>query len=140
KSGMVTTICWSIEGRVDFALEGGIVSCGATIEWLKNQLGLFAGSEETETMANDVANNGGVYLVPAFSGLGSPHWEMDRRASITGISFGTTKNHIVRAALESIPYQIKDIIVAMERDAGISLKELHMDGGMTANRFVMQFI
>jgi len=139
-NGMVTTICWSMDDRIDYALEGVIVSCGATIEWLKNELNLFKESGETEAMAKAVADNGGVYLVPAFSGLGSPHWQMDRRASITGMSFGTTKNHIVRAALESIPYQIMDIIVAMEKDAGLFLKILHTDGGMTANRFIMQFI
>ena len=139
-NGMVTTICWSIEGRIDYALEGVIVSCGATLEWLKNELKLFNDSKETEAMANAVADNGGVYLIPAFSGLGSPHWQMDRRASITGISFGTTKDHIVRAALESIPYQVKDVIVAMEKDAGIDLKELNTDGGITSNKFVMQFL
>ena len=106
---MVTTICWSTEDRVDYAFEGVIVSCGATIEWLKNELALFSNSTDTEAMARAVEDNAGVYLVPAFSGLGSPHWDMERRASITGMSFGTTKNHIVRAALESIPYQIKDV-------------------------------
>ena len=140
KNGMVTTICWSMEDRVDFAFEGVIVSCGATIEWLKNELALFSNSADTEAMARAVDDNAGVYLVPAFSGLGSPHWDMDRRASITGMSFGTTKNHIVRAALESIPYQIKDVIVAMEKDAGISLKELNADGGMTKNLFLIQFL
>lgn len=140
KNGMVTTICWSTEERVDFAFEGVIVSCGATIEWLKNELALFSNSTDTEAMAMAVDDNAGVYLVPAFSGLGSPHWDMDRRASITGMSFGATKNHIVRAALESIPYQIKDVIVAMEKDAGISLKELNADGGMTKNQFLIQFL
>ena len=140
ENGMVTTICWSIDGRIDFALEGVIVSCGATIEWLKNELNLFTDSSETEAMANAVADNGNVYLVPAFSGLGSPHWHMERRASISGISFGTTKNHIVRAALESIPYQITDVITAMEKDAGIKLKELMVDGGTTSNQFVVQFL
>lgn len=139
-NGMVTTICWSTEDRVDYAFEGVIVSCGATIEWLKNELGLFSKSAETEAMARAVEDNAGVYLVPAFSGLGSPHWDMERRASITGMSFGTTKNHIVRAALESIPYQIKDVIVAMEKDAGIRLKELNTDGGMTGNSFLIQFL
>lgn len=139
-NGMVTTICWSIEGRTDYALEGVIVSCGATLEWLKNGLNLFADSKETETMANAVADAGGVYLVPAFSGLGSPHWQMERRASLSGINFGTTKNHIVRAALESIPYQIADVIAAMEKDAKISLNELMADGGITSNRFVIQFL
>ena len=140
KNGMVTTVCWSTQGRVDFAYEGVIVSCGATIEWLKKELNLFNHSSETEAMANAVADNGGVYLIPAFSGLGSPHWQMDRRASISGMSFGTTKNHLVRAALESIPYQIKDVISAMETDAGIGMKELNVDGGLTANQFVVQFI
>ncbi|MEO6732299.1 MAG: glycerol kinase GlpK [Ferruginibacter sp.] len=139
-NGMVTTVCWSTEDRIDFAYEGVIVSCGATIEWLKNELNLFSDSKETEAMANAVADNGGVYLVPAFSGLGSPHWQMERRASLSGISFGTTKNHIVRAALESIPYQIMDVVTAMEKDAGVSLKELNADGGITSNRFVVQLI
>lgn len=139
-NGMVTTVCWSANGRIDYAFEGVIVSCGATIEWLKNEMNLFTDSKETEAMAYAVTDNGGVYLVPAFSGLGSPHWDMERRASLTGISFGTTKNHIVRAALESIPYQIKDIIVAMEKDAGVSLQELNVDGGITSNAFVIQFL
>lgn len=91
-------------------------------------------------MANAIDDNGGVYLVPAFSGLGSPYWQMDRRASISGVSFGTTKNHIVRAALESIPYQVADVIAAMEKDAGVKLKELMTDGGITSNRFVVQYL
>ncbi len=140
QNGMVTTVCWSAGGRIDYALEGVIVSCGATIEWLKNELGLFEDSIMTKAMADAVSDNGGVYLVPAFSGLGSPHWDMERRASITGMSFGTTKNHLVRAALESIPYQIKDVIVAMEKDAAVSLKELNADGGITSNEFVMQYL
>lgn len=140
QNGMVTTVCWSAEGRIDYALEGVIVSCGATIEWMKNELQLFSDSKETAAMANAVADNGGVYLIPAFSGLGSPHWDMERRASLTGMSFGTTKNHLVRAALESIPYQIKDVIVAMEKDAAVTLKELNADGGITANDFVIHFL
>jgi glycerol kinase len=90
-NGMVTTICWSTEDTINYALEGVIVSCGATIEWLKNELMLFKDSSETEAMATSVSDNGGVYLVPAFSGLGSPHWQMERTASITGMNFGTTK-------------------------------------------------
>lgn len=139
-NGMVTTICWSTEQRIDYALEGVIVSCGATIEWLKNELNLFENSIDTETMANAVVDNGGVYLIPAFSGLGSPHWQMNRRASVTGMNFGTSKNHIVRAALESIPFQIKDVITAMEKDAGLPLQQLNTDGGMTSNKWLMQFI
>ena len=138
--GMVTTICWSVPGRVDYALEGVIVSCGATIEWIKNGLGLLNGSGEAEAMATAVKDNGGVYIIPAFSGLGSPHWQMDRKAAITGLSFGATKNHIVRAALESIAYQVKDVIAAMEQDAGVELKELMVNGGITSNAFVLQFM
>jgi len=139
-NGMMTTICWSTADKVQYALEGVIVSCGATIEWLKNDLHLFTDSKQTETMAGSVADNGGVYLVPAFSGLGAPHWDMNRKASITGLTFGSSKNHIVRAALESIPYQIKDVIVAMESDTKIELNQLMVDGGISANNFVMQFL
>ncbi|MBO0948617.1 FGGY family carbohydrate kinase [Fibrella forsythiae] len=138
--GMVSTICWSTEERVDYALEGVIVTCGATIEWLKNSLELFAESRETEAMARNVPDNGGVYLIPAFSGLGAPHWQMERKASIAGMTFGTTKSHLVRAALESIPYQIKDVVVAMEQDTGIPLAELMVNGGLTSNGFVLQFL
>ncbi|MEZ0542045.1 FGGY family carbohydrate kinase [Fibrella arboris] len=138
--GMVSTICWSTEERVDYALEGVIVTCGATIEWLKNSLELVAESRETEALALNVPDNGGVYLIPAFSGLGAPHWQMDRKASISGMTFGTTKNHLVRAALESIPFQIKDVVVAMEEDTGIPLAELMVNGGLTSNGFVLQFL
>ena len=138
--GMVTTICWSTEARVDYALEGVIVTCGATIEWLKNELGLLSDSSQTEAMARAVPDNNGVYLVPAFSGLGAPHWDMSRKASITGLTFDSNKNHIVRAALEAIPYQIKEVIEAMELDARIALQQLMVDGGITANGFVVQFL
>ncbi|MBS1500620.1 MAG: glycerol kinase GlpK [Bacteroidetes bacterium] len=139
-NGMISTICWSTRDKVQYALEGVIVTCGATIEWLKNGLGLLTDSKETEAVAMSIPGNGGVYLVPAFSGLGAPHWDMSRKASITGLTFSTGKNHIVRAALESIPYQIKDIIDVMERDAGVSLAELMIDGGISANQFVVQFL
>ena len=130
--GMVTTICWSTVERIDYALEGIIVTCGATVKWLRDQLGLIASSAETESMARAVESNGGVYFIPAFSGMGAPHWKMDARASIVGLTFGSNKNHVVRAALESVAFQIKDVIVAMEKDSGISLSELKVDGGMTA--------
>ena len=136
--GMVTTICWSTAERVDYALEGIIVTCGATIAWLRDNLGLFAQSRDTQAMAQAVGDSQGVYLVPAFSGLGAPHWRMDLKAAITGLTFGCDKNHIVRAALESIPFQIKDVIGAMEQDSGIPLQQLQVDGGITANGFVMQ--
>ena len=151
RNGMVSTICWSTADTVHYALEGVIVTCGATLEWLKNELNLFTDSRQTQEMANAVKDNGGVYLIPAFSGLGAPHWQMDRKASITGLTFGIGKNHIVRAALESIPYQIKDVIVAMEADtaaggpategaSALRLRRLMVDGGISANSFVTQFL
>lgn len=139
-NGMVTTICWSTEGRVDYALEGVIVSCGATLEWMKNELGLFKDIAETEVMANSIGNNNGVYVIPAFSGLGAPYWQMDRKGSIVGLTFDCNKNHVVRAALESIGYQIKDVINAMQADADRILDELMIHGGITSNKFVLQFI
>jgi glycerol kinase len=139
-NGMVTTICWSTEERIDYALEGVIVSCGATIEWLKNELGLFSESSQTELMAASVPDNNGVYIIPAFSGLGAPHWDMNRKAEIIGLTFDCNKNHIVRAALESIPFQIKDVITAMETDTGITLIKLMVNGGITVNHFVLQLI
>ncbi len=140
QNGMVTTICWSTEDRIDYALEGIIVSAGSTIEWVKNQLGLFENTSELEQICLSVEDNGGVYIVPAFSGLGAPHWDMSRKASIEGLSFDSTKNHVIRAAVESVPYQIKDVIVAMEADSGTPLSELKIDGGITSNKFVVQFL
>jgi glycerol kinase len=140
EKGLLATVAWSTEDRVDYALEGAIVACGSTIEWIRNELGLFKNVQETETMALAVKDNAGVYLVPAFSGLGAPHWQMNRRASIEGMTFGTTKNHIVRAALESIPYQIKDVIEAMREDMGTELKSISINGGLSKNKFVMQFL
>ena len=139
-NGMLTTVCWSTENRVDYALEGAIVACGSTIEWVKNELGFFKDVAETEAMALSVNDNAGVYLIPAFSGLGAPHWQMNRRASIEGMTFGTSKNHIVRAALESIPYQIKDVITAMQNDMGGDLKSISVNGGLTRNQFVIRFL
>ena len=138
--GMVTTICWSMEERLDYALEGIIVTCGATIKWLRDQLELFSSSTETEAIARSLDDNGGVYLIPAFSGMGAPHWKMDARASIVGLTFGANKKHVIRAALESVAYQIKDVITSMEKDSGVVLSELKVDGGMTSNRWLMQMI
>ena len=140
QNGMVTTICWSTEEIVQYALEGLIVTCGATVEWLKNSLELFADSKQTSDIAFSVTDNAGVYLVPAFSGLGAPYWDMNRKATITGLTFGTTKAHIIRAALESIAYQIKDVLVAMEDDANLQLEQLMVDGGITSNEFVIKFL
>ncbi|GAB3913911.1 FGGY family carbohydrate kinase [Mucilaginibacter boryungensis] len=139
-NGMITTICWSTDQQVDYALEGVIVSCGSTVEWVKNELGIIHNVSETEALANAVADNNGVYLIPAFSGLGAPHWDMSRKASICGLTFDCNKNHVVRAALESIPYQIKDVITAMQTDAGMQLNGLMIHGGLTANQFVLNFL
>jgi len=140
KQGMVTTICWSTQDRVDYALEGVIVTCGATIKWIRDQLGLFADNLETAAMAQSIPDNNGVALIPAFSGLGTPYWRMDLHAAIMGLTFGCNKKHIVRAALESIPIQVKDVIDAMQIDCGIPLASLKVDGGITVNAFVMQFL
>lgn len=137
-SGMVRTICWSTNERIDYALEGAIVSCGATVEWLKNELGLFRDSFETAVMAEAVGNNGGVSIIPAFSGLGAPYWQMNRKASIQGLTFGSNKNHIVRAALESIVFQINAVIRAMEADSQLKVEALMINGGISKNTFVVQ--
>jgi glycerol kinase len=138
--GMVSTICWSAKGRVDYALEGVIVSCGSTVNWVQNQLGLVADGKEFDRLAESVGDAGNVTFLPAFSGLGGPHWQMNRKAEITGISFDTTAAHIVRAALESYPFQLKDVIGAMEGDMGTHLAWLKADGGLTASRLTMQYI
>ncbi len=139
-NGMVSTICWSTEDRIDFAAEGVIVTCGATIEWLKNNLGLINDDSETQKIAESIPDNNGVYFIPAFSGLGAPYWEMSRKASIEGMSFDCNKKHIVRAALESIPYRIKDVINAMEEDMDVQLEGLSINGGISQNTFVTQFL
>lgn len=140
EQGMVTTICWSTRNRVDYALEGVIVTCGATIKWLREQIGLFVENRDTSAMAQTLQDSSGVVLIPAFSGLGTPHWRMDLHAAIMGLTLGCDKRHIVRAALESIPFQIKDVIDAMQADNNIPLAELTVDGGISANPFVMQFL
>lgn len=139
-SGMVSTICWSTADRVDYALEGIIVSAGSTIEWVKNQLSLFDSPDQLQSICEGLEDNGGVYIVPAFSGLGAPYWDMERKASIDGLTFSSGKEHVIRAALESVPYQIKDVVVAMEKDAGTPLTSIKIDGGITSNSFVVQFL
>lgn len=139
-NGMVSTVCWSAGNRVDYALEGIIVSCGSTITWMRDQMGLFSESDEANTLARSVPDSGGVSLIPAFAGLGAPYWKMDTRAVISGMTFGTEKAHVVRAGLESIAFQVKDVITAMEKDSGIRLTGLQADGGLTASGFVMEMI
>lgn len=140
KSGMVSTICWSTEDRIDYALEGIIVSCASPLAWLKTELGLLSDFAEAEAMATAVSDNNGVYLIPAFSGLGAPYWDMNRKASLEGLTFASNKNHIVRAALESIAYQIQDVLSAMNSDTGIHIQELMVNGGASGNAFVTQFL
>ncbi len=140
ENGMLTTIGWSVDGQVNYALEGVIVSCGSTLEWLKNQLDIFTTHDQIEEMATSLQNNEGVYLIPAFSGMGAPYWQKEWKASIHGLTFGTKKEHLVRAALESIAFQIKDVIGSIEKETKTSLKELKVNGGITANGFLMQFI
>ncbi|WP_207425130.1 glycerol kinase GlpK [Pedobacter sp. SYSU D00535] len=140
QSGMVTTVCWSTAERIDYAMEGVIVSCGSVVEWFRNQLGLFAESTETEKMATSVEDNNGVYIVPAFSGLGAPYWDMSRKASIEGLTFDCNRNHLVRAALETVAYQIMDIVTVMETETGIPMEKLMLNGGMTSNKFVLNFL
>lgn len=139
KKGLLSTIAWQIGDITTYALEGSIFMAGATINWLKNQLGIIQNAEETEALACSIKNNGGVYIVPAFSGLGAPYWNTQSNAMIKGIKLSSHKAHIVRASLESIAYRTKDILSLMEAESGIKLKSMKADGGMTQNKFLMQF-
>ncbi|MCB1208180.1 MAG: glycerol kinase GlpK [Verrucomicrobiales bacterium] len=139
EKGAVTALAWVHEGRPTYAFEGLINFSAATIEWLKNQLGLIQSAAEVEKLALSVKDNGGVYLVPAFGGLSAPHWSPDARAAIVGMSAHTQREHIVRAALESIAYQIRDVLDIMRADSRVKLQSLHADGGPTRNQFLMQF-
>jgi glycerol kinase len=139
KKGAVTALAWVWRGRPTYAFEGIINFSAATIEWLKNQLGLIRGVAEVEHLATRVKDNGGVYLVPAFAGLSAPYWSPDARAAIVGMTAFTKKEHVIRAALESIAYQVHDVLQMMNADAGLKLKSLHADGGSTRNGFLMQF-
>ncbi len=139
-TGMVSTVGFSTADRVDYAMEGIIVSCGSTITWLKSQLGLFEDEQELSESAAALQGNNGVYFIPAFSGIGAPHWKMDARAAIMGLTFGTGHREVARAALESIGYQLKDVLEAMEADSKITFKSVRLDGGIIQNNFVMQHI
>ncbi|RZM22397.1 MAG: glycerol kinase [Pedobacter sp.] len=139
RNNLVTTIAWKINGKVQYALEGSIFIAGAVVQWLRDGLGLISSSAEVEALAGKVSDTGGVYLVPAFAGLGAPHWDQDARGTITGITRGTTAAHLARAALESIAFQTMEVLKAMEADSELSIKELRVDGGATANDMLMQF-
>lgn len=139
KNGLVTTIAWGIDGKVNYALEGSIFVAGAAIQWLRDGMRLIDSAADSEYMATKVKGTHGCYVVPAFTGLGAPHWDQYARGTIVGITRGTNKNHIIRATLESIALQVCDVIDAMKADAGIEIRSLRVDGGASANNFLMQF-
>jgi glycerol kinase len=140
RTGLLTTIAASpMEGRAEYALEGSVFIAGAAIQWLRDGLRVIATSAESEEVAASVPDTGGVYFVPAFVGLGAPHWDMYARGTILGLTRGTTRAHLVRAALESIAYQTREVLDAAASDAGLALTELRVDGGATANDLLMQF-
>ncbi len=136
---LLTTVAWKINGVTQYALEGSVFIAGAVVQWLRDGLKIIRSSKEVETLAATVKDSDGVYVVPAFAGLGAPYWNQHARGTITGITRGTTGGHIARASLDSIAYQTMDVLKAMEADAGITIKELRVDGGATANNLLMQF-
>lgn len=139
KNGLLTTIAWGIDGEVQYALEGSIFVAGSAIQWLRDGLKIVESAPDTEFYANKVDDAEGVYVVPAFVGLGAPYWDMKARGAIFGLTRGTTKNHIIRATLDSLAYQTKDVLDAMQADSGIKLNALKVDGGAVANNLMMQF-
>ena len=139
KNNLLTTVAWRIGHRTEYALEGSIFIAGAVVQWLRDGVGIIKSSPEVETLAAQVKDNGGVYLVPAFAGLGAPHWDQYARGAIAGLTRGTNAAHLARAALEGIAYQVMDVLKAMEADAGIRLKQLRVDGGACSNNLLMQF-
>ncbi len=138
QNGLVTTIAWGLDGKVDYALEGSIFVAGAAIQWLRDELRLIDSAADTEYLAGKVPDTNGCYVVPAFTGLGAPHWDQYARGAIVGLTRGVNKNHIIRATLASIAYQTYDVIAAMEADSGIRLYNLKVDGGASANNLLMQ--
>lgn len=139
KNGLLTTIAWGIDGKINYALEGSIFIAGAAIQWLRDELRLIDSASDTEYYASKVADTNGVYFVPAFAGLGAPYWDMYARGAIVGLTRGANKDHIIRATLESLAYQTRDVIEAMQEDSGLALRRLKVDGGATVNNFLMQF-
>jgi glycerol kinase len=139
KNQMLTTVAWRIGGQTEYALEGSVFIAGAVVQWLRDSLGIIRNSEDVEALARSVPDSGGVYFVPAFVGLGAPHWDPYARGAIVGLTRGSTAAHIARAALESIAFQTADVMKAMQADSGIQLKELRVDGGASRNDLLMQF-
>ena len=138
KNGLVTTIAWGLDGKVNYALEGSIFVAGAAIQWLRDELRLLEESRDSEYMARKVRDTNGCYVVPAFTGLGAPHWDQYARGTIVGLTRGCNKYHIIRATLDSICYQVNDVLHAMAADSGIAMKSLRVDGGASANDYLMQ--
>ncbi len=136
---LLTTIAWEVDGKVNYALEGSVFIGGAAIQWLRDGIEFFGNAKESEKLAESLDDNDGVYFVPALTGLGAPHWDQNARGAFFGLTRGTTIAHMTRAALEAIAYQVYDVLKAMEKDTGESTKELRVDGGATANNFLMQF-
>ncbi|MFB6456334.1 glycerol kinase GlpK [Chitinophaga sp. Hz27] len=139
KNNLLTTVAWKVNGKVNYALEGSIFIAGAIVQWLRDGLGIIRSSAEVEALAASTTQNDGVYLVPAFAGLGAPHWDQHARGTLVGMTRGTNAGHIARAALEGIAYQTMDVLKAMEADANMNITELRVDGGATANNLLMQF-
>ena len=139
KHGLLTTIAWGVDGKVEYALEGSIFIGGASIQWLRDELRVLYDAKQSEFYANSVKDTNGVYVVPAFAGLGAPYWDMYARGAIMGLTRGANRAHLVRATLESIAYQVKDVLNAMQEDSGLKLKDLRVDGGASSNNFLMQF-
>ena len=139
KNGLVTTIAWGLDGKVNYALEGSIFVAGAVIQWLRDEMRLIDSAADSEYMAQKVDNTNGCYVVPAFTGLGAPHWDQYARGTIVGITRGVNKYHIIRAALESLAYQVYDVLTVMRADSGIELGVLKADGGASSNNFLLQF-
>ena len=139
KNGLLSTVAWQIGGQISYALEGSIFVSGSLMKWLRDQMQLFENTKDTQAMAESVKDTNGVYIVPAFVGLGAPYWDDACQASVLGLTFGANKNHIVRAALESMAYQSKDVLEAMKQDSQINITSLKVDGGAAANNFLLQF-
>jgi glycerol kinase len=137
--GLLTTIAWGLNGKVEYALEGSIFIAGAAIQWLRDELQIISHAAETETLARSISDTGGVYLVPAFVGLGAPYWDQYARGTLVGLTRGSGRAQIARAALESIAYQTRDLLESMQADSGIQLQALRVDGGAVQNDFLMQF-
>jgi glycerol kinase len=139
KNNLVSTVAWKMNNKTTYALEGSIFIAGAAVQWLRDQLGLIKTASDIENLAATVEDNGGVYFVPALTGLGAPHWDQFARGAVFGLTRGSNKGHLARAALEGIAFQVRDVLKAMEKDSGIGIKELRVDGGAAANNLLMQF-